>query len=144
MRERSRVVMVSPQDSAPRQETTMTITDEPTSIDVAAAERFGERVVGALNDASLALMLSIGHQAGLLDTLARLEPSTAADVARQSGLQERYVREWLAAVTTAGVVVYDPATMTYELPAEHAACLTRAAVHHGGDTGWGSHPYNRW
>lgn len=105
----------------------MTITDLPTSIDVAAAERFGERVAGALNDASLALMLSIGHQTGLLDTLAQLEPSTAADIARQSGLRKRYVREWLAAVTTAGVVVYDPATTTYELPAEHAACLTRAA-----------------
>lgn len=105
----------------------MTATDELTSIDLPAKQQFAERIAGALNDASLALMLSIGHQTGLLDTLERLAPSTAEDIARRSGLQERYVREWLAAVTTAGVVVYDPAATTYELPAAHAACLTRAA-----------------
>lgn len=106
---------------------TTTTTDTTAPIDAEVAERFGERIAGALNDASLALMLSIGHQAGLLDSLAELPSATAADIAESSGLQERYVREWLAAMTTAGVVVYDPAAGTYELPPEHAACLTRAA-----------------
>ena len=106
---------------------TTTTTEAAGAIDLGVAERFGERIAGALNDASLALMLSIGHQAGLLDTLGRRPPSTAADIAGSSGLQERYVREWLAAMTTAGVVVYDPSAGTYELPLEHAACLTRAA-----------------
>ena len=106
---------------------TTTSTDPAGAIDLEAAERFGERVAGALNDASLALMLSVGHRAGLLDTLGELPPSTAAEIARSCGLHERYVREWLAAMTTAGVVVYDPANGTYHLPTEHAACLTRAA-----------------
>jgi SAM-dependent methyltransferase len=106
---------------------TTTIPDLTATIDLEAAERFGERIAGALNDASLALMLSVGHQAGLLDTFENLPPSTAAEIARSAGLQERYVREWLAAMTTGGVVVYDPANATYDLPAEHAACLTRAA-----------------
>lgn len=106
---------------------TTTTTDTTATIDVEAAERFGERIAGALNDASLALMLSIGHQAGLLDTLAQLPSATAADIAESSGLHERYVREWLAAMTTAGVTAYDPAAGTYELPPEHATCLTRAA-----------------
>ena len=104
-----------------------TIDQSATTIDLEAAERFGERIAGALNDASLALMLSVGHQAGLLDTLGQLPPSTVSAIARASGLYERYVREWLAAMTTAGVVVYDPVEASYELPAEHAACLTRAA-----------------
>ena len=104
-----------------------TVEQHPTAIDTAAAERFGERIATALNDASLALMLSLGHQAGLIDALAELPPSTAARIAVASGLNERYVREWLAAMTTARVVVYDPVAGTYELPAEHAACLTRAA-----------------
>ncbi len=107
--------------------TTVTTADELPTIDLAAAEQFGERISGALNDASLALMLSLGHQSGLLDTLGRITPSTAADIAGAAGLQERYVREWLAAMTTARVVVYDPTTATYALPAEHAACLTRDA-----------------
>ena len=106
----------------------MTTTADPeTTFDTEAAERFAERVASALNDASLALMLSVGHRAELLDAMGRLPPSTAPAIARASGLHERYVREWLAALTTAGVVVYDPANASYELPAEHAACLTRTA-----------------
>ena len=34
------------------------------------------------------------------------------------------MREWLGAMTTAGIFEYDAATATYALPAAHAACLT--------------------
>jgi 2-polyprenyl-3-methyl-5-hydroxy-6-metoxy-1,4-benzoquinol methylase len=54
-------------------------------------------------------------------------PATPAAVAKRAGLSERYVREWLGAMTTAGVVEHDPAAGTFALPAEHAAVLTRAA-----------------
>ena len=37
------------------------------------------------------------------------------------------MREWLGAMVTGGVVEYDRDAKTYALPAEHAACLTRAA-----------------
>ncbi|HEV3495268.1 MAG TPA: methyltransferase domain-containing protein, partial [Actinomycetes bacterium] len=39
-------------------------------------------------------------------------------------LQERYVREWLGAMVTGGILEHDPADGTYRLPVEHAACLT--------------------
>jgi SAM-dependent methyltransferase len=104
-----------------------TTTAISTTFDLGQAERFGERIAAALNDASLALMLSIGHQTGLLDVLADLPPSTATDIARRADRHERYVREWLAAMTAAGAVIYEPEAATYELPPEHAACLTRAA-----------------
>jgi len=91
----------------------------------AAAEAFAGRMVGVLNDASLALMISIGHQVGLFDAMAVLPASTSAQIATAAGLQERYVREWLAAMTTGRMIDYDPAGRTYRLPAEHAACLTR-------------------
>lgn len=100
---------------------------ETTPFDPARAEAFGERMVGVLNDASLALMTSIGHQAGLFDTMAGLPPSTGADIAAAARLHERYVREWLGAMTVGGVIDYDPAAGTYHLPPEHAACLTRRA-----------------
>src|SRR5690606_34810622 len=45
----------------------------------------------------------------------------------RAGLNERYVREWLAAMVTANVVDYDGAAARYSLPPEHAASLTRAA-----------------
>jgi len=82
---------------------------------------------GVLNGGMVALMISIGHRTGLLDTMASLPPSSSVDIATASGLDERYVREWLAAMSTAGVVEHDPTEMTYVLPATHAAWLTRAA-----------------
>src|SRR5215217_8022618 len=90
-------------------------------------EQFAERVVGAVDSASMAVLLSIGHQTRLFDTMAELEPATSADVADAAGLNERYVREWLGGMVAAQVVDFDAATATYVLPREHAAVLTRKA-----------------
>ena len=97
------------------------------SIDPATAEEFAGRVLSIFDNASAALMISIGHQTGLFDTLAGLRPATSRDVADAAGLHERYVREWLKAMTTARVVVYDPQLQTYHLPTEHAVSLIRAS-----------------
>lgn len=91
------------------------------------AEEFAGRMVGALDSASLAILLSIGHQTGLLDTMAGLPAATSAEVAEAAGLNERYVREWLGGMTTGQVVEYDAGTATYSLPAHRAGVLTRAA-----------------
>ena len=97
------------------------------TMDPAKAEAFGGQVVGILNGACLTYMLSIGHQTGLLDTMATLRPSTSEEIAEASGLNERYVREWLGALATGGIVEYDASRRTYALPPEHAASVTRAA-----------------
>jgi len=98
-----------------------------TSFDTLRAERFAEKMMSALNGAALGLMASVGHRTGLFDVMRDLAPAGSAEVAKQAGLDERYVREWLCAMTTAGVVEHDPAAGTFHLPAEHAASLTRAA-----------------
>ena len=103
------------------------MTTTAAAFDHARAEAFGERMVGVLNDACLALMTSIGHQTGLFDTMAGLPPATSEAIAAAAGLRERYVREWLGAMATGRIVDYDAATRTFTLPAEHAAFLTRAA-----------------
>lgn len=97
------------------------------AFDTGKAEAFMGRLVGALNEAALVLMTSIGHRTGLFDTLAILPPVTPAQLATEAGLDERYVREWLGAMATARVVDHDPATGTFALPDEHAAYLTRSA-----------------
>lgn len=97
------------------------------SFDQDSAEHFSERMLGMFNDAALALMVSIGHRTALFDTMAALPAATAPAIANAANLDERYVREWLAAMTTAGVVTHEPGTATYRLPPEHAAWLTRAA-----------------
>jgi 2-polyprenyl-3-methyl-5-hydroxy-6-metoxy-1,4-benzoquinol methylase len=102
--------------------------DEMTeTLDAARAEAFGERMLGALNDAALVLLTSLGQRTALFDTMAELPPSTSGQIADQAGLQERYVREWLGGMVVSGVVEYDPGEGTYHLPAEHAVALTRAA-----------------
>jgi SAM-dependent methyltransferase len=93
--------------------------------DADRAEAFLGEVATILNHGAVSFMLAIGHRTGLLDTLAGLPPLTSADIARAAGLNERYVREWLAAMVTGGVVAYDAAAKTYCLPPEHAASLTR-------------------
>ena len=101
---------------------------EKLAFDGERASAFAARLLGALNDGALCLMVSIGHRTGLFDTLNRLQPSTSAEIAAAAHLNERYVREWLGAMTTSGVVEIDPATQRYTLPAEHASSLTRAAA----------------
>ena len=98
-----------------------------TELDEARVEEFAGRLMGVMNDAALALALSLGHQTGLLDTMAGLGPSTSDQIATAGGLHERYVREVLGALVTGGVVTYDGASRAYVLPPEHAAVTTRAA-----------------
>jgi len=67
------------------------------------------------------LMIDLADRTGLLAALAA-GPGTSSELADRAGLTERYVRECLSALATAGIVEYGGATFT--LPAEHAVCLT--------------------
>jgi 2-polyprenyl-3-methyl-5-hydroxy-6-metoxy-1,4-benzoquinol methylase len=98
------------------------------AVDAEKVEAFGERLIGVLNGGALTLMLSVGHRTGLFDAMADMPPATSAEIAERAGLKERYVREWLGAMVTGGIVAFDAGTGTYQLPAEHAALLTRAAA----------------
>ena len=90
-------------------------------------EEFAVRVMTTIDSASVAILLSIGHQTGLFDAMAELGRSTSSQIADAAGLNERYVREWLGGMTAGQVVEHDPDAATYTLPPERAALLTRAA-----------------
>ena len=96
-------------------------------IDQAAAEAFAEKMVATMNGGFLALITSVGHRTGLFDAMAKLPASTSAEIASAAGLNERYVREWLATMTVGRIVEYDAGSKKYGLPPEHAASLTTAA-----------------
>ncbi|MGH9201993.1 MAG: transcriptional regulator, partial [Vicinamibacterales bacterium] len=93
-------------------------------VDTTKAEAFAGRLLTALNDSALCLMVSVGHRTGLFDVMSQSPPATSEELAARAGLNERYVREWLGAMVTARVVTIDPATSRFSLPAEHAAFLT--------------------
>jgi SAM-dependent methyltransferase len=96
--------------------------------DALRSEAFAGRLVGALNDAALMVMTSVGHRTGLFDAIASLPPSTPEAIAATTGLARRYVREWLCVVATARVFEHDAKTDRFHLPPEHAAFVTRAAT----------------
>ena len=98
-----------------------------TDVNPAGVEAFAEKMMGQLNGAALMMMTSIGHRTGLFDVMADMPPATSQEIAHEAGLEERYVREWLGAMVTGGVVRHDPGASSYQLPAEHAAVLTRSS-----------------
>ncbi|BBY83126.1 methyltransferase [Mycolicibacterium pulveris] len=119
--------MVFPMRPTVRAAYCLPMTTLPDTVATDTTEQFAERIVGAIDSASLAILLSIGHQTKLWDTLAQLPPATSAQIADAAGLNERYVREWLGGVVAAQVVDYDAANQTFTLPRHRAAALTRAA-----------------
>lgn len=99
----------------------------PAALDQDRSKAFAGRMMRALNDAALVAMASLGHRLGLFDALDNSPPMTSETLAARANLQERYVREWLAVMVTAGVVEYKAQDKLYRLPAAHAAWLTRNA-----------------
>jgi len=96
--------------------------------DQTKSEAFAEKMMTILNYGSLNLMISIGYRTGLFDVMDNLPPANSEEIAKESGLNERYVREWLAALYTGGIIEYNPKDATYHLPGEHAVWLTRRST----------------
>lgn len=95
----------------------------PEGLDETRVEAFAERLFGFYTGGMLTYLVDIGHRTGLFEA-ATAGPATTTELAENAGLHERYVREWLGAMVTGGVMEYDPEAGTYQLPAEHAVCLT--------------------
>jgi ubiquinone/menaquinone biosynthesis C-methylase UbiE len=101
----------------------MTVMIDPT----AGADVYAGRVARTLNGGFITMMISLGHRTGLFDVMAALPPATSHEIASAAGLTERYVREWLAALTSAHIVEYDARTAAFFLPIEYASVLARGA-----------------
>jgi SAM-dependent methyltransferase len=93
------------------------------TLDEQRVEKFAGRLLGTYTEAMVALMIDLGARTGALDALAS-GGGTSTEIADRAGLEERYVREWLGSLVTAGIADHDPPTGRYALPAEHALCLT--------------------
>ena len=105
----------------------MSVDNRTAAFDAAKGEAFANRFLSVLNHGSLCMMVSVGHRTGLFDAMRDLPPSTSVEIAAKAALNERYVREWLGAMVTGGIVEVDPNTNRFLLPREHATYLSRAA-----------------
>ncbi len=76
--------------------------------------------MGAAMNTSLII---IGEKLGLYKAMAGAGPMTPGELAKKTGANERYLREWLCAQAAGGYVAYDPTTGKFTLPDEQALVL---------------------
>lgn len=94
-----------------------------------------EHLVEVVNHGWLSVVLALGERLGLHEYLGSLRPATPETMARETGCDERYLREWLLAVCAAGLVerAETPSgTATYRMRPEYRESLTAA----GGPLHW--------
>lgn len=75
-------------------------------------------------------MAYLGQKNGMFDALAEAGPTTAGALAEKTGLEPRYVEEWLHGMTAAEWLVHDAAADTYELPQEHGFLVASEGTDH--------------
>ena len=81
--------------------------------------------MGDLSGTYVTLLCSLGDRLGLFKNLAESGSCTSAEFAGRMGMDERYLREWLGALTAAGYLEYDPLSLRFALPPEHALPLVK-------------------
>ena len=101
----------------------MAAVEEPVAIDGEKLEQFVFRAVDEVGATLNSALVVMGDKLGLYRALAGAGPLTPVELARRTGVAERYVREWLNAQAAGGYVEYDGATGTYTLPPEQAIAL---------------------
>ena len=92
-------------------------------IDAVRQEEFVGKVIEQISGTMTTLLGAVGDRLGLFKNLAAEGPATSAELASRTNLNERYLREWLGGMATAGYLNYDRTTQRFTLPAEHAAVL---------------------
>ena len=88
-----------------------------------ARRPLAERVIDDVGGAFTAGLAYIGDKLGLFVALAAAPRSTSAELAQRTGLDERYVREWLNGMVASRYVEHDPAGPSYFLDAEQKAAF---------------------
>jgi SAM-dependent methyltransferase len=68
-------------------------------------DSFSERMIKILNYSALNMALAIGYRTGLLDAMDLFEsPQTIKAIAENTGLNPRYIEEWLGVMVTGEIV----------------------------------------
>ena len=100
------------------------MTSQP-ALDQAKMEAFVHKVLGDTSATLTTTLAAIGDRLGLFKALATHGPSTSVELASRTGINERYAREWLGGMASAGYLAYDPPSHRFALPPEHAPALVQ-------------------
>ncbi len=86
-------------------------------------QKLGElqgKVIGDVAGAMGLLLAYVGDKLDLYSALAEISPASSQELADSTGMNERYIREWLSANAAGGYVTYDPASSLFSMTPEQA------------------------
>src|SRR5919109_3051003 len=98
---------------------------EPSAPDRDALEKFALRVWQYKQGEVVSLMIHLGDRLGLYRALDGAGPLTPAELAARTGLQERWVREWVRGQAAAGLLDAHDDAATFSLSGEGSLLLAR-------------------
>jgi 2-polyprenyl-3-methyl-5-hydroxy-6-metoxy-1,4-benzoquinol methylase len=87
--------------------TTTTPTTAPSTIDPEVLEGLVGQIITDIGAALVVPLGLLGDRLGLFTAMAGRGPTTAEQLAAETGLSERYLREWLETMAATGYVTYD-------------------------------------
>ena len=82
-----------------------------------------QRLVGDIAAVGGLRLCAIGDELGLFTDLAKNGPATSEELAARTGLNERYLREWIYGTSIAGYLEFDKASRKVSIPAAHIPVL---------------------
>jgi 2-polyprenyl-3-methyl-5-hydroxy-6-metoxy-1,4-benzoquinol methylase len=96
-------------------------------VDQEKVHDFVGKVLGDTSGLTTTILAALGDRLNLFKTLAAHGPASSAELAKAASINERYAREWLGGMASAGYVQHDPATRRFTLPPEHVPVLAEEA-----------------
>jgi SAM-dependent methyltransferase len=97
--------------------------EEQKDLDWGKVKAFAGLMMNDLGAAMQGALTYIGDRLQIFKSLADAGAVTSAELAERTGLNERYLREWLGAMTAAKYIAYDSATSRYSMSPENAMIL---------------------
>src|SRR5574343_799105 len=89
-------------------------------VDTGKLEQLQGKVINDVAGSLGLLMAYIGDKLDLYSALLEISPATSQELADNTGMDERYLREWLSANAAAGYIHYDAATCKFSMTPEQA------------------------
>lgn len=81
------------------------------------------QILQDLGGANSAPLVQLGEKLGIYQALSNDGASTAKQLAKSTGLAERYLREWLAAQAASNYISYDPSSQKFSMSPEQTFVL---------------------
>ena len=92
-----------------------------TNLDVEKLKKLQFKIMQDVAASALIPLMRIGDQLGLFQKLAALGPITSKKLAEEAKVDERYLREWLYALSATDFVSYDGEKKEFSLSSEQKA-----------------------